>query len=550
MLRLDRLAAVSVPLLLGACAAAGPPPLPPAVAAADYERHLGRLASDEFEGRKPATEGERRTVAYLVEEFRKLGLQPGNGDSWLQQVPIVEATTASDASLALAGRGLRWLDDMVVWTRRLVPEARLEASPLVFVGHGIVAPEYGWNDYAGLDMRGKTALILINEPGFATGDESLFRGRALTYYGRWTYKFEEAARQGAAGAIIVHETSAAAYPWHTVRNGRVGPQFDLEGPDGNAGRVLVEGWITQEAGDALFRAAGTSYAAALREASQRGFRPRPLGLEAAAAVRTAIRRSNSPNVIARIPGSRRPGEYVFYMAHWDHLGRSLARSGDGIFNGAVDNATGTAGLLSLAAAFARERRRPERTVVFLAPTAEEAGLLGSAYYVEHPVYPLARTLAVINMDSIHFGGPTRDVSVIGWGASDLQDLLAAAARRQGRVLMPEPTPENGFYYRSDHFNFAKAGVPGLYIKLGIDDLERGVAWGAARRREHELTLYHTVDDEYEPGRDLRGGMQDLQLLYAVGRELADGRRMPQWRPDSEFRAVRERSRAAGQPARP
>ncbi|MCU0759264.1 MAG: M28 family metallopeptidase [Steroidobacteraceae bacterium] len=542
----DRLAAVSVPLLLVACAATAPPsPLATAVAAADYERHLGQLASDEFEGRRPGTPGEGRTVAYLVDEFRKLGLQPGNGDSWVQPVPIVEATTASDATLVIGGRRLRHLDDMVVWTRRMVPEARLEASPLVFVGHGIVAPEYAWDDYAGLDMRGKTAVILINEPGFATGDETLFRGRALTYYGRWTYKFEEAARQGAAGAIIVHETEAAAYPWHTVRNGRIGPQFDLEAADGNVGRALVEGWVTAEAGDALFRAAGTSYAAAVREASKRGFRPRPLGLEAAAAVRTAIRRSTSPNVIARIPGSRRPGEYVVYMAHWDHLGRSLARSGDAVFNGAVDNATGTAGLLSLAAAFVRERRRPERTVVFLAPTAEEAGLLGSAYYVAQPVYPLERTLAVINMDSIHFGGPTRDVSVIGWGASDLQDLLAVAARRQGRMLMPEPTPENGFYYRSDHFNFAKAGVPSLYIKLGIDDRERGAEWGAARRREHELTLYHTVDDEYHPGRDLRGGLEDLQLLYAVGREIAYGRRVPQWRPDSEFRAVRERSLAAG-----
>ncbi|MCP5328647.1 MAG: M28 family peptidase [Sinobacteraceae bacterium] len=542
MKSLERFAVVSVPLLLCACVSSGPvTPLPAPVAAADYQRHLQRLASDEFEGRKPGTEGERRTVEYLIAEFGKLGLEPGNGDSWLQQVPIVEMTTGSDASLSLGEQTLRYLDDMVVWTRRVVPEMRLESSPLVFVGHGIVAPEYGWNDYAGLDMRGKTAVILVNEPGFATGDASLFRGRALTYYGRWTYKFEEAARQGAAGALIVHQTEPAGYPWHTVRNGRVGPQVDLASADDNAGRVQIEGWITTEAADALFRAAGTTYAEALQAASQPGFQARLLPMQATAAVRNVIRRSSSANVVARIPGSRRADEYVLYMAHWDHLGRSLARSGDTVFNGAVDNATGVSGLLSLAAAFMREPRRPERTVVFFAPTAEESGLLGSAYYVDQPLYPLARTLAVLNMDAISFGGPTRDVSVVGWGMSDLQDLLAAAARRQERILMPEPTPENGYYYRSDHFNFAKAGVPALYFKLGIDDRERGTEGGIAQRREYELTRYHTVADEYQPGQDLRGGLEDLQLMYAVGSRLAYGREVPAWRPDSEFRAIRERS---------
>ncbi|MEZ5487514.1 MAG: M28 family metallopeptidase [Steroidobacteraceae bacterium] len=542
MKSLERFAVVSVPLLLCACVSSGPvTPLPAPVAAADYQRHLQRLASDEFEGRKPGTEGERRTVEYLIAEFGKLGLEPGNGDSWLQQVPIVEMTTGSDASLSLGEQTLRYLDDMVVWTRRVVPEMRLESSPLVFVGHGIVAPEYGWNDYAGLDMRGKTAVILVNEPGFATGDASLFRGRALTYYGRWTYKFEEAARQGAAGALIVHQTEPAGYPWHTVRNGRVGPQVDLASADDNAGRVQIEGWITTEAADALFRAAGTTYAEALQAASQPGFQARLLPMQATAAVRNVIRRSSSANVVARIPGSRRADEYVLYMAHWDHLGRSLARSGDTVFNGAVDNATGVSGLLSLAAAFMREPRRPERTVVFFAPTAEESGLLGSAYYVDQPLYPLARTLAALNMDAISFGGPTRDVSVVGWGMSDLQDLLAAAARRQERILMPEPTPENGYYYRSDHFNFAKAGVPALYFKLGIDDRERGTEGGIAQRREYELTRYHTVADEYQPGQDLRGGLEDLQLMYAVGSRLAYGREVPAWRPDSEFRAIRERS---------
>ncbi len=545
MKRLDRFARLSVPLVL-LCACAATPasrPLPAPVALADYERHVAALASPEFEGRKPATAGERRTVDYLVEEFRRLGLQPGNGDSWVQNVPIVEITAGRDASLRLGDRPLAYLDDMVIRTRRVVPEAALEDSPLVFVGHGIVAPEFGWNDYAGLAMRGKTAVVLINEPGFATGDATLFRGKALTYYGRWTYKFEEAARQGAAGVLIVHETVPAAYPWDTVQNSWSGPQLDQESPDGNAGRAAIEGWITGEAADALFRAAGTNYVEARTAASQRGFTPRDLGLTASARVRNAIRRAASSNVIAKIPGRSRPGEYVFYIAHWDHLGRSLLRGADAIFHGAEDNATGTSGLLSLAAAFMRAPRRPERTIVFLSPTAEEAGLLGSAYYVDHPVVPLAATVAALNMDTLHFGGPRRDVSVVGWQASELQDALDLAARRQGRLLVPEPTPQDGMYFRSDHFNFAKAGVPGLYFKLGIDDRERGAAWGQAQRDEYYARRYHKSADRYLPGTDLRGGLEDLQLMYAVGDSLANSRTFPRWSPESEFRGTRERSLA-------
>jgi Zn-dependent M28 family amino/carboxypeptidase len=548
--RLEHLAGLSVPLaLLCACAVApGARPLPAPVVASDYESHLATLAGDPFEGRKPATAGERRTVDYLVAEFRRLGLEPGNGDSWQQSVPLVEITAARDASLRLGDQALAYLDDMVIRTRRVVPEIAVVDSPLVFVGHGIVAPEYGWNDYAGLDMRGKTAVVLINEPGFATGDESLFRGRALTYYGRWTYKFEEAARQGAAGVLIVHETVPAAYPWDTVQNSWSGPQLDQVSGDGGASRAAIEGWVTAQAAEALFRAAGTTYAEARTAASQPGFRPRDFGLTATARVRNAIRRATSANVIAKIPGRSRPDEYVFYLAHWDHLGRSLLRGTESIFHGAEDNASGTAGLLSLAASFMRAPRRPERTVVFLAPTAEEAGLLGSAYYVEHPVVPLASTVAALNMDTLHFGGPRRDVSVVGWGASGLQDLLAAAARRQGRVLVPEPTPQDGMYFRSDHFNFAKGGVPGLYFKLGIDDRERGAAWGQAQRDEYYARRYHKSADRFEPGVDLRGSLEDLQLLYAVGEALANSRDFPEWSRDSEFRGTRERSLAEAREA--
>ncbi len=539
----DRLALLVVPALLAGCAGMGGQPGEPGVSAAVYEQHLATLAADEFEGRKPGTAGERKTIDYLVTQFRALGLEPGNGDSFLQAVPIVEITAASDARLRLGDRELEYMTDAVTWTKRVVPEVSLNDSPLVFVGHGVVAPEYGWNDYAGVDMRGKTAVILINDPGFATGDPKLFKGRAMTYYGRWTYKFEEAARQGAAGALIVHDDAPAAYPWDTVQNSWSGPQLDMETADGNSARPAIEGWITRAAADTLLRAAGSSYESALAAANKPGFRPFALGQAASGSLRNVIRRSSSANVLARIPGTRRPDEHLVYMAHWDHLGRTLARTGDNIFNGAVDNATGTAGLLALAKAFMDAPRRPERSVVFLAVTAEESGLLGSAYYVENPVYPLERTVAALNMDAMPFGGPTRDVTVIGSGGSELEEYLADAAARQDRILRQEPTPEKGFFFRSDHFNFAKAGVPALYFKMGVDDRERGEAWGRAQQELYTVRDYHKPSDEYRPGTDLRGSLEDLQLMYEVGARLARERRFPNWYADSEFRAARDRSLA-------
>lgn len=530
--------------LLVGCGSAVRQPVAPPISAATYERHIATLSSDEFEGRKPGTAGERKTVEYLVNEFKALGLAPGNGDSYLQQVPIVEITAGSDAALSLGGVRLEYGKDMVIWTKRLVPEIALADSPLVFVGHGVVAPEYGWNDYAGVDMRGKTAVILINDPGFATNDPELFRGRAMTYYGRWTYKFEEAARQGAAAALIIHDDKPAAYPWDTVQNSWMGPQLDTVAADGNAGRAAIEGWVTRAAGDALLKANGRSYDELLLAASKPGFKPIMLQQTAAGALRNAIRRSASPNVLAVLPGSERPDEYIVYMAHWDHLGKTLARTGDNIFNGALDNATGTAGLLTIAKAFTESRRRPERSIVFLAVTLEESGLLGSAYYVANPVFPLKRTVAALNMDAISWGGPTRDVTVVGSGASELEDYLARAARKQDRVLRDEPTPENGFFFRSDHFNFAKAGVPALYIKLGFDDRERGEEWARARAAEFTLRDYHKPSDEFRPGTDLRGGLQDLELLFDVGGTLAGEKRFPGWYAKSEFRAARERSMAA------
>lgn len=522
----------------------------PKLSIAEYERHIRVLAADEFEGRKPGSAGERKTVDYLIGQFKALGLAPGNGDSFVQQVPIVEITAASDASLELGTQKLQYGRDMVTWTKRLVPEVKLEDSELVFVGHGVVAPEYGWNDYAGIDMHGKTAVILINDPGFATDDPKLFRGRAMTYYGRWTYKYEEAARQGASGAIIIHDEVPAAYPWDTVQNSWMGPQLDMVASDGNLGRPLIEGWITLAAGEKLLQASGHTYRELLLAASKPGFRPIPLGQKASGALRNAIRRSTSANVVAMLPGSKRPDEYVFYMAHWDHLGRTLARTGDNIFNGAVDNATGTSGLLTIAKGFVDAKTKPERSVVFLALTCEECGLLGSAYYVANPVVPLAKTVAAFNMDAFHFRGPTRDVTVVGNGASALEDYLATAAKLQDRELREEPTPEKGFFFRSDHFNFAKAGVPSLYIELGEDDREHGREWAHARNAEFILNDYHKPTDEFRPGADLRGGMENIELFFAVGAQIANERTFPNWRVGSEFRAARDRSRASVSVAAP
>lgn len=551
-MRFDRLLPLLVPfastiLAAGAPRADAAARAVPAVELAAYEKHVARLASDEFEGRKPATRGGKKTVAYLVNEFTKLELAPGNGQSFVQPVPIVEITAGSDATLSFATpkgvQDTRYAQDSIVWTKRVVRDIELEDSEVVFVGHGIVAPEYGWNDYAGVDMRGKTALILINDPGFATHDDSLFRGRALTYYGRWTYKFEEAARQGAAAALIIHETEPASYGWSTVVNSWDGPQLDKATADGNAGRVEVEGWITLERAQQLLSSAGRDYATLKTQASQRGFEPVPTSIRASASLRNAIRRSTSNNVIATIPGSKRPDEYVVYMAHWDHLGRTLGESGDTIFNGAVDNATGTAGLLVIAAAFKEAPLPPERTVVFLALTAEEDGLLGSAYYVDNPVFPLSQTVAALNMDAIYFGGPTRDVSVIGYGASELEGYLETAARSQDRVVRPDPKPEQGSFYRSDHFNFAKYGVPALYFKKGIDDREHGAEWGRQQDARFVAERYHQVGDNYTSDADLRGGAEDLDLLYALGRRLANETAWPNWYRDNEFRAIRDRSRA-------
>jgi Zn-dependent M28 family amino/carboxypeptidase len=526
-----------------AVTAAGPKP---AVSAASYEKHVAVLASDDFGGRKPGQPGEAKTLDYLQAEFKRLGLKPALQGGYLQEVPMIEITANSDTALTIKSaantRTLAYRTDMVIWTKRVVPSIEVKDSPLVFVGYGVVAPEYQWNDYAGVDMKGKTAVILVNDPGWDGDDPNLFKGLAMTYYGRWVYKYEEAMRQGAAAALIVHEERPAAYPWDTVIASNAGSKLDVDPADGNLGRVALEGWITHEAAAQVLADAGQSYDELKKAASRRGFKAVPLAATMSGGVNNAIRRGKSANVIGYLPGRKRPREYVVYGAHWDHLGKAFGRTGDLIANGAEDNATGTAGMLAIAEAFARGRR-PERSVVFVGITLEESGLLGSAWYAANPVFPLAQTVANINVDVLHFGPRTHDVIVLGSGASELDDYIADAARLQGRYLAPDPTPEKGTFYRSDHFNFAKAGVPAMLINHGIDELVGGKAAGQARRDEYVAVRYHKPGDEYRPGVDLSGGAEDLQLLYAVGQKLANERSWPNWRPGNEFRATRDRSRA-------
>ena len=515
-----------------------------AIRAEDLAAQVQILASDAFAGRQPGGPGERKTVAYLEREFQRLGLQPGNGDRYVQDVPMLEITSEAKGPVALSyadgsSDTLALGTEAVIQTLSSAPESGVDASDLVFVGFGVNAPELGWNDYAGVDVKGKTVLILINDPGFETGNNALFRGKAMTYYGRWTYKYEEALRQGAAAALIVHDTAGAAYGWEVVQNSFAGAEFDLPPAEGAPAPLAIRGWITTPAAERLFSKLGKDFKALRLAANQPGFQAVPLDAKVSMGVSSRSRSAKSENVAALIRGSERPDEYIIFTAHWDHLGRNFASKDDGIFNGAVDNATGVAALLELAEAFAKSPTPPKRSLLFLSVTLEESGLLGSRYYVEHPIYPLKQTVATINMDAIQVIGKTRDVVVIGYGNSELEDVLKRHAEAQNRIIVPEPTPENGFYYRSDHFNFARAGVPSLYAKNGIDHVEKGEDYGRQMASEYVAQRYHKPSDEYDPSWDLSGNVQDTELLYAVARELADGKTWPNWYEGTEFKAARD-----------
>jgi Zn-dependent M28 family amino/carboxypeptidase len=501
------------------------------------------LSSDDFEGRFPASPGEEKTIAFLKEEFEKVGLEPGNGDSYFQEVPLVEITAVPQTDLIVTGGNeplaFAFEDDFVGLTLRVQDKVTVEDSDMIFVGYGIVAPEYDWNDYEGIDAHGKTVVMLVNDPGFATQDPELFNGRAMTYYGRWTYKYEEAARQGAACAIIVHETEPAAYGWGVVKNGWTGPNFNLVTEDGNASRCAVESWITMDTARTIFEAAGKDYEDLKKAAEKPGFTSVPLGLKASLTLENKIREAVSNNVIGLLPGSERADEYIIYTAHWDHFGRNPALEGDQIFNGALDNATGTSALIELAEAFKKLGSPPLRSILFMAVTAEEQGLLGSDYYATHPIYPLTKTVAVINMDALNIYGKMKDIRIVGYGQSELDDYVKAYAEEVGRVVLPNPTPEKGSFFRSDHFPFAKQGVPALYAGSGVQHVEKGEEWGQEQVEKYIREKYHKPSDEYDPNWDLSGMLDDLHMYFMIGYKLSMEDTFPNWKEGSEFKLKRD-----------
>ena len=571
---MNRLLAASAVLLLSVACSKSEPPAPaastpasaPASAASkgpaittmpkfDSAPILDRIkamSADEFEGRAPGTKGEELTVRYLEDEFKKLGLQPGNTDgTFVQKVPLVGITGTNARPLTIAGAGatktFAWKDEVVAWTKHVADGAAISDSEMIFAGYGVTAPEFNWDDFKGVDLKGKTIVVLVNDPQVADAadpaklDDKVFNGKAMTYYGRWTYKFEEGARRGAAGILIVHEEGPAGYPFQVVQ-GNLREKFDLVTPDKNMGRSAIEGWITLDAAKRILQMAGQDFDALKKQSLTRDFKPVPLNLKASIAVKNTLRTVDSRNVLAKLEGSDPTlrNELVVYTAHWDHLGVGDPVNGDRIYNGAIDNASGVAQLLEIAHGFTTVEPKPKRSILFLMVTAEEQGLLGSQYYSVMPSYPLARTVANINIDGVNQWGRTKDIVVIGMGASDLDDYLRDAATEQGRVLRPDPESEKGFYYRSDHFNFAKQGVPALYVDTGEDFIGKPPGYSQQKRDEYTKVDYHQPSDQVKPDWDLSGAVEDAQLLFVVGYRVANADKMPEWKPGNEFRATREK----------
>ena len=516
----------------------------------DLLRHIKALSSDEFEGRGPGTHGEELSVNYISEQFKRIGLKPGNPDgTYVQKVPLAGFKAEPTLSIKAGDRALSYNfpDDYVAVSRRLVPETKVENSDIVFVGYGVVAPEYNWDDFKGMDVKGKTIVMLVNDPPVpdpsnpAELDKNTFKGTAMTYYGRWTYKYEEASRHGAAAAFIVHETGPAGYPYEVVRSSRSQENFDIQTPDKNMNFVGIEGWLTLERAKELFAAAGQDFDALKKSAASRDFKPVALNAKASVTLKNTLRTIDSQNVVGLLEGSdpQLKNEYVIYTAHWDHLGKNDKMQGDQIYNGARDNASGVADLLEIAEAFTKLQSPPKRSILFLAVTAEEKNLLGAKYYATHPLYPLDKTLADINVDSANVWGHTTDITIVGLGNSTLDDIAGQVATQQGRTVRPDPEPQKGFFYRSDHFEFAKQGVPALYINAGVEYPGKPENWGKQKHEEYDTNDYHKPTDEVKPDWDLLGAAEDAQLIFAVGHAVAQGDKFPEWKPGTEFKAKRD-----------
>jgi Zn-dependent M28 family amino/carboxypeptidase len=506
-------------------------------------KHITTISSDEYQGRRPFTVGEVKTIAYLQQTYKGMGLEPGNGNSYLQDVPMVEISPKSVSPLKVqSAKGsfeLKNIDDFVMWTERTDTLQTLNSDDIVFAGFGVVAPEYNWNDYAGLNVKGKVVMVLVNDPGFETGDTTMFKGKTMTYYGRWTYKYEEAARQGAKACIIVHNTAAASYPFNVVQNSNGGVKLHLDKRGSKAYQLAMQGWVTHSSAVKLLQAAGKD-TAVLHTANNRGFKGFDMGIKLSENLKTKVVFNKSHNVIAKITGTKRPDEYIIYTAHWDHLGVGKPdEKGDTIYNGALDNASGTAAILEIARAFKSLKTQPERTVVFLSVTAEEQGLLGSEYYGEHPVYPAAKTVADLNIDGINNFGKTKDVAISGNGQSELEDYLTTELAKSNRYLAPEAHPEAGSYFRSDHFSFAKVGVPSITIDGGIDDVNKGKEYGKKMQDDYTAKRYHRPADQYDATWNLDGGMEDVELIFQIGKRLAFETSFPKWKEGSEFKKLRQ-----------
>ncbi len=561
MLRFPRTtAAFAVLLTVAACNAsdkttapdAAAPSLPdiqvPELSLATLQAVTKELSLDSYEGRAPGTPGEEKTVAYIIKKYEEAGLKPGNNGKWTQDVPLVEITAANATPLSFTGGKTpvtaQYAKDYVAFSYRVQPKTEVKDSDVVFVGYGINAPEKGWNDYAGLDVKGKTVVVLVNDPDWQTKEaKGEFNGRAMTYYGRWSYKYEEAARQGAAAVLIVHDTEPAAYGWNVVESSNTGTQYLAESKNGGADQTAANGWIQLPKAKELFASAGQDFDALREAAKKKGFKSVALtGVKANFAFDNQISKKLSRNVIGVLPGTKRPDEYVLYTGHWDHLGRCTPVGGDDICNGAVDNASGIAGLVTLAQAF-KQAGAPDRSVVFLAVTAEESGLLGSKYYAENPIFPLGQTVGGVNMDALNAIGPAKDIVVVGGGKSELDAYVAKLAAQAKRTVVDEPTPEKGFYYRSDHFSFAKLGVPMFNFGSGDDLVTGGVEAGKKAAEDYETNRYHAPGDEYEAITNWDGMLADLRLYYAAGRMLAMTDAWPNWVEGDEFRAARDKSRA-------
>ncbi|HEX7326788.1 MAG TPA: M28 family metallopeptidase [Rhodanobacteraceae bacterium] len=516
-----------------------------AITAQGLKAYDKAISSDYMDGRKPGTVGAKRATSWIVKQFRQIGLAPGNHGAWFQKVPTLSTTLEHAGATTLTvheGGGTQTFafnTDWVANTLQAKPTVELKASDIVFVGYGIDAPQWHWNDYRNLDVKGKTVIVLVNDPGFATGNPKLFDGKTMTYYGRWTYKYEEAARQGAAACLIVHTSNAAAgYPWSVVKNSWTGPQLALPESDDPGPRLPVAGWLTDAAAQRLFAKAGLDFDKLKAEAAQPGFKPVALKATASATLVSSISHGSANNTIGVIRGSTHPDQVVVYSAHWDHLGENDKLKGDKIYNGAVDNGTGIAALLEIARAFKAQQPAPQRSVLFLADTLEESGLLGSLYYTKHPVFPLDKTVADINMDMLIPIGLTKNIQIIGSGQNQLEDMLKAVLKRQGRYAIGDQDPTAGLYFRSDQFNFAKAGVPALYTQTGNDKVDGGTKAGTAELADFIAHRYHTPYDNFNPKWTFDGIAQNVEAFYAVGRELADGNAWPKWYPGSTFRAKR------------